>query len=365
MQLSMGYRGLMSGFLICALMGLLPGMPAVAADASKDQPLTIRGIDYGKAPERIAFGSGANQNEDQPIWKGILQQDPDAFIFMGGAVDLTKGDGTANEQYKKLNRIPEYRQFREKVPFLAIWDDADYGTVNGGADASTKDSARKEFLGYWNYVRDSLPFNRDGLYHAKILGGAVTGKKRRQKVNGPSLQVILLDTRTFRSPLKKGDDGAFIPNTDKGATLLGPDQWEWLEDHLRQSANFRILVSPIPVIATQPGGEKWSLFPAEREKLFNLLKKTGVKNLVILSGNRHVGSIAKTEVKGWGKLYDVTSGSLNQPSKSTETDKEFLGNSINAENFGLATFDWKHKSLKVELRDIDGKPANGFELKFR
>lgn len=337
-----------------------------AAKLPSDGRLVPRGIDFAKAPNRIAFGSSANQDLPQPIWKGVVNAQPDLFLFVGDTVDLIRDGQTMAEQYKKLSHNAEYREAREKIPFMAIWNSHDYGTTAGGADATTKSQARKEFLAHWRYLRDSIPLDREGLYHAKMIGGQVTGK-RRKRVQGPTVQVIMLDTRSFRSPLKPAENPEplhqYDPVDDAKATILGEEQWKWLEDELHQSADIRFVVTPIQLIASQQGFEKWANFPKERERFFNLLKKTHVKNLIVLSGDRHLAAISKTEIKGWGTLYDITSSSLNQTSDLAENDPAYLQPAYTQENFGLASIDWHRKSVLIEVRDVSGKPIESVTVK--
>lgn len=334
--------------------------PASVSRMPTEATLDPRGIDYAKAPTRIAFGSDANQDEPQPIWKAIIAADPGLFILAGGAIQLN--GNTFPEAYKKLSEIPEYREARQKIPFMATWDDGDFGTPNGGADAATRPQARKEFLAYWPYVKDSI-LDHDGVYHAKMIGGLVTGK-RRKKVTGPTLQVIMLDTRSFRTALKKSDDGnrKFNTSTEKSATLLGESQWEWLEDQLKKPAQFRLVVTPVPLLTTEATDESWALYPQERERFFNLLRKTHVHDLAILSGNRRVGGISKLDVKGWGNLTEVTASPLNHPSDANTKDTAFFGASTNRENFGLVTIDWHAKRVKLELRGTDQKLIQATDL---
>lgn len=333
--------------------------------------LNPRGIDFGKAPDRVAFGADADQDQPQPIWKAIVATDPDLFLVAGGMVEAARqGAQNIGEQYRKLNKVSDYREARQKIPFMAVWGDGEFGTNDGGADAPTKAVARKEFLSYFRYVKDSIPLAREGLYHSKMIGGQVTGK-RRKKVQGPTLQVIMLDTRSFRSPLQVhvedpvNPQRLYDPSNDKTKTMLGDEQWSWLEDQLKKPADFRFVVTPIQLIATQQGFEKWANFPHERERFFNLLRKTKVKNVVIVSGDRHMGSMAKTNIKDWGTLYEVTSSSLNSPVVQNEDDKDYLATAYPKENFGLATIEWSKKRVHLELKDVDGKTFQATDVKFR
>lgn len=329
--------------------------------------LPPRGIDYGKIPQTIAFGSCADQDLPQPIWGPIVTAKPDLFIFMGDNVYASSPkQKPISEQYRKLAANADFRRARESIPFLATWDDHDYGQNDAGADNPEKEIAKREFLKFWPYVKESMILNQEGIFHAKMIGGTV---KRRHKE--PMLQIILLDTRTYRSPLLKVEDPEhpehrFNPWQDKSKTILGQEQWAWLETQLQRPADLRIIISSIQLIAEGHGYEKWANFPHERQRFFDLLKSTKAHNVIVFSGDRHLSSIAKTEIPGWGTLYDITSSSLNRPSNlPDEADPSYQGPSFKGENFGLAKINWQKKRVTVEINDIEGKPVNGVEIKLK
>lgn len=337
--------------------------PQEATKRPKSNDLTPRGVDVALAPETVAFGSCANQDKPQPLWDVIAKDEPELFIFSGDNVYASAPETKPiGAQYKKLNLIPEFRRFREHIPILATWDDHDYGVNDAGFDNPEKDEARREFLNQWTYVKDSLSKGQKGVYHTKILGGV--------KKNSPMLQVIVLDTRWFRSPLKKIDDPntpnrKFAPTDDKKATILGEEQWAWLERQLRKPADVRVVVSSIQFVAEEHGFEKWANFPQEKERFLNLLRRVGPKNLFIISGDRHLGTIAKQEVKGWGTLYDITASGINKFADLDESDKSYVGAPIKTENFGLMKINWAHKKIEVQLRDSANKVLNGVEIKIK
>ncbi len=355
------------------------------SDSKANEKVVPRGLDYSTAVEKFAFGAGADQNQSQPIWKTIQAQQPDLFVFMGNTIFAgDKNHRPIGEQYQKMDKLPEYREARSKIPFLAIWNDQDFGQTYGGGNNPEKEQARKEFLSTWSYIKDSIGLNQGPLYHSKTLGGTTVDKKRRRKISKtvPSVHFVLLDTRWNRDPLVKSSENStatapsdppgpmFVPTSDNKASLLGETQWEWLEEELQKSDDLIVLVSPIQVLATEQGAEKWSLFPKERERLFQLIKKTQPKNLLILSGDRPIGAIAQQEVKGVGTIYEITSGNLNLATETNDKnimvkDPSYQGDLWTKENFGLVTLDWPHRSAKVELKDIEGKTVNTIELKLR
>lgn len=322
--------------------------------------LIPRGLDYSATITKVGFGSCANQEAPQPIWNTIEKTGLDIFVFLGDTVYSSKPEQKPLiDQYKKLDRIPEYRSIREKVPFLAIWDDHDYGENDGGASNANKDQYKKEFLSYWKYLKESLPLNQNGLYHSKTIGP-------KNKV----VQIIVLDLRYNRSPLKKEENPLdplkkYAPTEDKSTTILGATQWDWFENELKKKADVKIVISSLQLIADDHGFEKWGNFPHERQRFFDLLKKTKAKNVVVVSGDRHLGALAKTEIKGWGTLYDLTASSINRTSNLNEEDQTYVGKSFSAENFGLLNIDWKSRVMTLELRDIEGKVINGVDIKLK
>lgn len=338
-------------------------------NSSKEAQLNIpyRSLDTNKDLTLIGIGSCADQNLPQPIWNTIKEANPQLFIMMGDNVYASSPKNKPIiDQYIAMNRITEYRDLRESIPFLATWDDHDFGQNDGGSDNPEKDEARRVFLNYWSYLKFTIPKNQSGIYHSRIVG------TKNRKV-----QIILLDTRWDRSPLVKNPDynpdtnteqppKIFLSTEDKNARMLSEAQWKWLDQELAKPANLRFIVSSVQMIANDHYFEKWGNFPKERERFFNLLKKHKAKNAVILSGDRHLSAIAKEDVKGLGTVYDVTASSLNKPSRNLnpEIDKSYMAPSFLKPNFGLLAIDWSKKSLTVQIMDEDKKSQLEQVIKF-
>jgi len=233
---------------------------------------------------------------------------------------------------------------------LTTWDDHDFGQNDGGADYAEKEQAKADFLEAWPYVRSRLDPKQGGIYHSQTFG---QGPPQNQ------IRVILLDTRYFRSPLKKAAIPTplhrFEPTTDTNTTILGDEQWAWLENELKQSSRLTILVSSIQIIAQDHGFEKWANFPHERQKLFALIAKTKPRNLVLISGDRHIGSIAKTNIKNYGTVFELTASAINRASTLQEKDSSYLEMAFSGHNYGWLQLDSNKKKLALELRDSQGK----------
>lgn len=175
---------------------------------------------------RIAFGSCAHQDKPQPIWHAVLAWRPQLFIFAGDNVygDVSGPDMAGlKAAYAEAGRVPSLSALRAQVPVLATWDDHDYGRNDAGADFPYKAKAQRLFLDYWGIAQDDPRATRPGVYHAQSFGPP-----------GKRLQVILLDTRTFRSALRPTDQPgalgkeAYLPDPDPAKTMLGEAQWAWL-----------------------------------------------------------------------------------------------------------------------------------------
>jgi alkaline phosphatase D len=345
-----------------------------SSKSSSGLGLIPRGIDYGKVPQVVAFASCADQNKPQPIWDTIGSHKPDLFIFMGDNVySSTKETKPPSEQYEKLSNIPEYRRFRETFPIMATWDDHDYGLGDGGADNPEKEIYKKEFLKHFPYVKDSISWNQGGIYHVKYIGGDYIDRVGRRKIKRtqPLLQIIMLDTRYYRAPLKPSATPEDMLHrydpwdaNDKTKTVLGQEQWLWFEEQLKRPADLRFIISAIQLIPNQPTFEKWGNFPYERQRFFDLLKIHKIKNAVILSGDRHKGTIAKYDMKELGPLYEITSSAINKTRTEDETDPTYVGKTVLVDNFGLAQINWKKRRVKFEVRDVANNVGNSVEIKF-
>jgi len=315
---------------------------------------------------RIAFGSCANEHRPQPIWKAINDAKPQLFIFTGDNVYVDSADpAKLEESYKLLAAVPEFSELRENTPILATWDDHDYGKNDVGAEWEGKEAAKEAFMKFFATPTDSPLRKRGGIYDAKIFGP-----------EGRRVQVILLDTRWFRGPLRKMTKeevkearaktgkkvGRYLPDEESESSMLGDEQWAWLVEQLKKPAELRLLVSSIQVVPNEHGWEKWGNLPRERKKLLDAIRDNAT-NVVILSGDRHLSEISllppETDGGPLYPLYEVTSSGLNQTGLPEEENRfRVEGTEIyNQPNFGLIEVDWQQEdpAIRLEIRDVDGK----------
>ena len=353
----------------CATDSAIPeavGPEAARPEAAAIAPLPVAGT----VLTRIAFGSCADEELPQPIWQAIAAAEPDLFLFMGDNIYVDYIDGEfvekatpqmISEAYDLLARHPDYSPFRSAVPILAAWDDHDFGKNDGGMEFEFKAQSKEMMLEFFGFAADAAVRGREGLYHATTFGP-----------QGRRVQIIMLDTRWFRSPLTPTDERdapgkeRYVASTAGEQIILGDAQWVWLEEQLRKPADLRLLVSSIQVISEGHGWELWRNLPAERQRFFELLRETEVENLVLLSGDRHVGGLYRLEGVTGYPLYEITASSLNKSFAEGLTVPEMgphqIGHLYGPENFGLITIDWEREVLAIELKDTDGATVRALTL---
>ena len=307
------------------------------------------------ALERIGLGSCLRQDLPQPIFDAILEDDFELFVFLGDNVygDVESEDlRELRDAYAMQAEAEGFSRLRQAgVPLAATWDDHDYGLNDAGADFFGREEAQRIFEDFWDVPPDSERASRPGVYDAVTYGPP-----------GRRVQLILLDTRYFRSPLRPTDErGApgkerYMPDPDPDKTMLGEEQWVWLGQVLEDEADLRILASSIQVIADGHGYEAWRQLPAERDRLYALLRETGANGVVMISGDRHRAGIYRRDDALGYPLLELTASSFNSPSGSgEEAGPHRLGPTYRPENYGALSIDWTSRSVTLEVRGMDGE----------
>lgn len=302
---------------------------------------------------KILFGSCIKQDKPMPILKLMADENADAVIFLGDNIYADTEDMEVMQQkYQRLGENPHFQRLRQGTRTLATWDDHDYGVNDGGADYPQRANSQKLFLDFWKDAKDSPRRKRAGVFDAVVLGPV-----------GRRVQIILLDTRYFRSTLKRSAErrvgGWYMADNDPAKTLLGDEQWQWLEEQLRQPAEIRIIASSIQCLADAAGQETWSNLPQERKRLFSLIQQTSANGVFLISGDRHWSEFSLEADALPYPLYDFTSSSLNQihpRGTPTENRYRFIPQTYHRENFGRISIDWRKDDprLMVEIVDLNG-----------
>ena len=296
---------------------------------------------------RIGFGSCYKPEKSTLLWGRVADFDPQVWLWLGdnGYPDVIDGklikqnlpkDAFKNS-YAALAQSEGIATLK-KLPaghMMATWDDHDYGLNDAGKNWERKKDAKNAFVQFWGGEGRS-----DGVYSSRDFGP-----------EGKRLRVILLDTRFNRD-----DPG---PSGD----ILGERQWQWLEEELgRPGAGLVVIGSSIQVLANQHRFEKWGNFPEAKERLMALIRKSGGRGVILVSGDRHHAEISKAPDHTVGyPLYDVTSSGLTEKSSVRDEPNDFrVGEVFAGRNFGAIAINWSAEDpvVRLEIRDEEGKVVN-------
>jgi alkaline phosphatase D len=308
---------------------------------------------------KISFGSCINQNEEQPIWEAIIEQQPQLFIFAG---DNLYGDTEDMEllqlKYKQLAAKPGFAKLRSSIPIIATWDDHDYGINDGGKEYPKKEESKKHFLTFWNEPLSSERWQHEGIFTSYMYG-----------TEGQKLQIIVLDTRSFRDKLclkrKPGLlHGEYEKCTDTTKQMLGEDQWKWLEQELRKPADLRLIVSSTQFLVDFNGWEAWVNMPHERERFFQLIERTKANGLFFISGDVHYAEFSKLSRPRLYPIYDFTSSGMTHSLPVAGRNKNRIKHFFGGKNFGTISIDWSAQNMLWEIRNIKGKSVRKHSVSF-
>jgi alkaline phosphatase D len=295
---------------------------------------------------KFGLGSCLDQDREQSIWSSIKKEELDGFIFLGDNVygDLPNGKLLKMERAYQIQkkRLPSWLIDEKEI--LAIWDDHDFGLNDGGGDYPYKKDAEKMFLNFWNIPQTDLRRNREGIYF-----------KQTKEIEGTKVEIIGLDTRYFRSKLK-GKKNAYEQNNDSKATILGQDQWAWLEESISNSiADVIVILSSIQILATNHPYEKWDNFPLERKRLLEILANASKdKSIIAVTGDRHKSGIYQNK-----NFLEITASSLNKSaSKGEETDPLLIGKTYPMKNYGLLNIEPSKNKITISIHDKNGQELN-------
>ncbi|MDZ4148494.1 MAG: alkaline phosphatase D family protein [Flavobacteriaceae bacterium] len=338
-----------------ALFFLLLMVFSIYSNAQGDIPTSQQAVSNLENPQIgdfiLTFGSCNKVDLENKLWDDILLNNPDVWVWGGDNIYADTGDmDKLQKMYNLQKSNPNYLAVLHKTKVIGTWDDHDYGLNDGGVEWKYKKESEQLFLDFMDVPKDDTRRSREGVYHAVDF---TTPKGK--------IKVLVLDTRYFRSSLEKSPikNRRYEPTSDTTKTVLGEEQWQWLENELNTSdADFNILISSVQFLSNKHGFEMWGNFPNEVTKLENVIVKSKAKNAIILSGDRHIAEFSEKKVKDLPySLVDFTSSGLTHVYKnySGEENPYRVGEVYHVVNFGVLRFDFDKKSVVFEIRGDENK----------
>lgn len=283
---------------------------------------------------RISFGSCNDQDDEQPLWKDLIKQKPDLWIWGGDNIYADWTRVTMPEAYQLQNARHDYQTFKSQTPIIGTWDDHDYAYDNAGGSYDMKQESQKLHLDFVEEPKDSPRRKQEGIYTSYVFGEA--DKK---------IKIIILDNRYFK-------------NLEPDYPILGKTQWDWLEGELTNSeAKIHLITTGLPVLSPLiPYTEEWA-HTTELDRMLELLKKTKPQGVVFLTGDKHFSSIYRR----WGHLEFMSSGMTHTAPTNTWW---YLGRQYPTTYFGLSygqiDVDWEDTTplITLSMRTPSGRDVH-------
>jgi len=157
---------------------------------------SLRGLDLKLKTPRIAVASCANYRKldaQEAMYNQMQQQCPDLILFIGdiiysnsqvsSVIGTPEDPSTALERYILTWNKVNFYQLEPLIPTLAVWDDHDYGTNNGGASNPHKATMKEMFRAFY-----PLPTQHNSL----SIGPGVSFR-----LNAFGIDFYMMDGRTF------------------------------------------------------------------------------------------------------------------------------------------------------------------------
>ena len=303
---------------------------------------------------QIAFGSCSHQDQPLPILRNIGDLKPDYFVYLGDNIyGDTRDSNVLKSKYEQLGKNPNFMYLNAQTNLLATWDDHDFGENDAGKYYPMKEVSKQLFLSFFNEPKNSNRYKHEGIYTSYSF-----------RKGFKSIQLILLDTRTFRSDLARFDaeihtkdssffyDLDYVPNGSADSTMLGNKQWEWLKKQLLKKADIRIIASSTQFGHSYNGYESWNNYPHEKNRMFQLIQETKANGVLFISGDVHYAELSKEDVPGMYPMYDLTASGISQSWHFATPNTNRIQGPVMENHFGLLNIDWKHKTLGLSI--IDG-----------
>ena len=326
--------------------------------------IMLCGISSQAGELRIAFSSCYEQDKHNlPIWQAIKDKQPDLFVFLGDNVYIdSENPNKFTADYQALFANPGIKALREETDIMATWDDHDYGDDDGGKHFVAKDISKAAFVTAFNYPEiNNLPKDQ-GIFHSRTL---MLGDKK--------VRLIMLDTRWYRDDLllhnlSEADRWAFElgpykPHTNTDKTLLGREQWQWLEKTMAEPVDLNIIATSIQFISEYTAWEIWANFPHERQRMLDLVSKYALGKTLFISGDVHRGETSMMKFND-EMLFDVTAGPLSSLAYPAKPNVHRYGGAFIEYNFGLLTITKINDALTVTsgLYNSTGQILETFDI---
>ncbi len=324
--------------------------------------------------------------EDGSVWKNVTTE---AKSKVAETLDEFRG----NFAYNLLDA--NKRRFAAEVPFLVQWDD--HETRNNWYPGQILGDARYK-------VRSASLLSaraRQAMfeYNPMRIDGSDPERVYRAFHHGPSLDVFMLDERSYRGPNSPNRQATL----NEESHFLGRPQPDWLKASLKSSkATWKAIASDMPIsLVVQdlnpdvPKGtyEAWANGddgpPSGREleiaELLSFIKANRIRNVVWFTADVHYAQATRFEpsaaqFQDFEPFWEFVAGSINAGTFGPNALDKTFGPDIkyvsvpadnkqnrspfyNQQYFGMATIDGTSETMRVSIHDLEGRELYAVDLR--
>ncbi|EKM55819.1 uncharacterized protein PHACADRAFT_256707 [Phanerochaete carnosa HHB-10118-sp] len=341
-------------------------------------------------PENATAVDAMNNASDNAVATKNGGKPPVEFmLFLGDFIyaDVPMYFGDNVESYRRLYRrnyqSPSMRKVYEKLPMFHTYDDHEIinNYVGQGNDSTVPFKSADNAFRLYNANANFDPPEPDAHYYDFRYG---------------DVAFFVMDTRRYRSDIHQGDEVSRTMLGERQLTALH----DWL-DRVNHTATFKFIVTSVPFTALwtyEAEVDSWNPYQYEKDALLTTMHS--VKNVVLLSGDRHEFAVIKFNAEGHGhslveistspmsmfwvplvrtlrqrsekmvrRLVDVekeVEGSIVTEAVEEEVPQEEVMKYVPEGNYKWSTFevdtrDPQHPVARLELM-ADGRPAYELEI---
>lgn len=185
-------------------------------------------------------------------------------------------------RYSVYHMDQALQKLHQNFPWICVWDDHE------SANDSYEFGAENHNGGEGQWVDRKLAAQTAFFEWLPIRPKAPSNVEIFRKFNyGNLVDLIMVDTRLH------GRNEQGVNQNDPNRTILGDDQYDWLENELQNStAQWKVLgnqvvFAPVEIFGTPINNDAWDGYPAERQKLMDFIALNSISNFTVLTGDIH------------------------------------------------------------------------------
>lgn len=307
---------------------------------------------------RIAFGSNFHpRGQVGPLlWDHVRNVfEAQLWVWLGNVINESDGVNLdAKRRNYRYNKEDEYYTSvgplaEPKIPVTGTWDEHDSGYNNGGKEYDCYGASQDEFVYFYDLPNHDPRHPAQGTNQQRGVYSSIPFGVPSGPADQTGIHLILLDVRTFRSATF--DD--YGPCEGADSTMLGTEQWAWLEKEMKVPSEITVIGSGVPVLSptnqynidvshycANDGDtfqsairalnesahndglvfETWGQIPQERLRLLRLAQASinagHTKRVIFVSGDMEWGEMAvkrmpPTDDQASQLLYEVTASGID------------------------------------------------------